>query len=192
MSEQELSTEGTEALEHLRELVRRAEVAEDMASHLEHQLEELRRKHQYQPAPGTYLVRTTRDAQGNSLGRAEPSERFPKGEELIGYRARDTGEVVWRGTFEDVFAWDGSRTGIEPFDRHQHYWERRYAARRYARRVGTLPTYSDLWQEHVQAISLLRDIVYGLQNNREPADEVLDKVREQYMHKPLVYDQERV
>lgn len=86
---------------------------------------------------GEYIIRTAMNEDGTSMER-----------EHFGYKARDTGEIIWKGTFQDVFDFTGERTGLEPFDRHMAYWERRYAARRFARRLGTLPTYSDLYEKH--------------------------------------------
>ena len=83
------------------------------------------------------MYRSGQDDQGNALGRDE-----------LAYRATDTKEVVWRGTWEEIFTWAGSRRGIEPFDRHLAYWERRYKARRFARRLGNLPSYPDLYEAH--------------------------------------------
>ncbi len=81
------------------------------------------------------LIRTVYEADGTPM---------PK--DVHGYKALDTGEIIWRGTFEDVETWANMRTGIEPFDRHMAYWERRYAARRFARRLGALPSYADLYE----------------------------------------------
>ncbi len=86
------------------------------------------------------IVRTTDNEDGSGMGNAED------GEYIHGYKALDTGEIVWRGTFEDIFEWANQRTGIEPVDRHMAYWERRYAARRFARRLGALPPYADLYE----------------------------------------------
>lgn len=68
------------------------------------------------------------------------------GEQLIGYMALDTKEVVWIGTLLEIIDWAGQPTGTEPFDRHLDYWERRYRARRFNRRLGNLPTYTDLYE----------------------------------------------
>ncbi len=98
-------------------------------------------------APQGLLVRTTEDAQGNRFARLGKDRDSGEGVDF-GYRAVDTGEIVWKGTFEDVFAWAGVRVGVEPFDRHMAYWERLYAARRFARRLGALPSYTDLYDAY--------------------------------------------
>lgn len=109
-----------------------------------------------QPAPpgwGELILRSVYDNEGNLLGKDE------NGDILFSYRARDTGEVLWVGTFRDALAWSRSRTGIEPIDRHAAYWERRYAARRFARRCGALPIYADCFAEARAARALLRAVL---------------------------------
>ncbi len=76
----------------------------------------------------------------------DEADGTPMPKDVHGYKALDTGEIIWRGTFDDVKAWANMRSGIEPFDRHMAYWERRCAARRFTRRLGALPSYADLYE----------------------------------------------
>jgi hypothetical protein len=138
------------------------------------------------PRWGSLIFRSSMDAEGNDLGKT------PDGENLFSYRALDTGEVLWVGTISDALEWARASVGIEPIDRHAAYWERRYAARRFTRRLGNLPSYADLFAEHRQTIALLRDLVSALDRGLEPDQRVLDHVKERYMQKPTVYDLERV
>lgn len=95
----------------------------------------------------TLLRLTITDGAGIALGKREVAEGVR--EQVFGLVSRDTDELVATTTIREARK-RGQWHLADALGSWQRYWERRYAARRFARRLGALPTYADLYESHIR------------------------------------------